>query len=263
MVLIQFFVGVVYAVGLNVTFQLLKLTSLDFRVANVNSDFLGDGELSLHFLDSTLSEGEIKGVFQGVERSELVTGPVILDIGEDQVLETALFDHTGNQTDGLLFTDGVLYANTVLDVLQNNLTAQCSVLIAVHFLFNAVVFVLNQDLRKQLLTGCIGRGVVGCSNIPGVGEENLTGGSIDKCNFAGELFVPNLTAVLLFDQDHVCHFVFCSRIGSLDIVIQRFAVVVYLILPGGRNRLDGSGNECAERHYQGQSSRCNSFDIHS
>ena len=257
MVNVQFFVGVQRTPGLDDVFQFAKLSRLDVGVTYVNSHFQSDGELGLHFDDTTFSQFGSIGVLQGVEGFQLFTEPVVFNVFQNQSTETAYFDQTGNQTGGLLFTQGIFYTHTALDVLQSDLTTQSSFLVGVHFLGHVVVQVVDDDLRQQLLLYSFGS-AGSSSHINGVGEEGLTAGSVHNGNFAGEFFKPELVAAFFLDHNHFGQLLVRVAVNLGHVVDDGIFIFVYLICPRGVY----TGGKDPEEHNQSKECRKNSAFLH-
>ena len=258
MVIVEFFVGIFRAERLDDGFKFAELAGLDFRVTYVNRHFKGDRELRLHFCNTTFGEVRVVRVLRSVEGVELVVLPFIVDVGENEFFETVHLDHTGNETDGLFFTEDVFNTDTVLDVLLDDLTAESSFSVAVHGLLNVVFKVSNGELGKELFLNRVGNCLETGSNVPRVGESYLTGCKVNNGNFTGELFVPQLVTVLFLDHDHVSELRFGGGVRVCEIIDDGFAVFIYLISPRSIN----TNSECTDEHNQSQECRYKSFAIH-
>ena len=121
---------------------------------------------------------------------------VVLQHGAQQLLtEAGVLDDAGDKVSCLLTSDDVLHADTVLDVLDGDLVTHGGVLIAVEFSFLAVVRVLDDDLRQQLVLDGIGR--VAGADVVGVGEQNLTCRHIPHRHLTAGLVAVQLIVALL------------------------------------------------------------------
>ena len=257
-VIVEFFVGVFGTERLDDGFKFAELAGLDFRVTYVNRHFKGDRELRLHFCYPTFGEVRVVRILRGVEGVELVVLPFIFDVGEDQFFETVHLDHTGNETDGLFFTEDVFNTDTVLDVLLDDLTAESSFSVAVHGLLNVIFKEGDGELGKELFLYRIGNRLVTGSNVPRVGECYLTGREVNNGDFTCEFFEPQLETVLFFDHDHVSELRFGGGVSVCKIIDDRFTVFIYLVCPGSID----TNSECTDEHNQSQECRYKSFTIH-
>ena len=262
MVILEFLIGVLGTPGLDDVFNRLFLFCRGVIGVGVDRHGLGSGERCLHLDELAVGEGGIEGVLQRVERLNLTPLEVVLNGSQNQLLETGLLDHTGNETGGLFLTHHVLYADTVFDILVDNLTAERRFRVAVHGLLRAVIGKGNDQLREQLSLGVIRCLIVVSRDIPRIGEQDLAAGQVFVCYLTGEFLEPDLVTVLLLYQDHISQLVFGAGIRSGGIFDDRITVFIYLIFPCSGNGLNGSGHDSAEGHHQGQDSGCNSFHIH-
>ena len=254
---VQFFVGVQRTPGLDDFFEFTKFSCLDVRVTYVYSHFHGDGELGLHFDDTTFGQFRSVGVLQGVEGFQLFTEPVVFDVFQNQGTEPAYFDQTGNQTGGLLFTQGIFYTHTALDVLQSDLTTEGSFLVGVHFLGHVVVQIVDDNLRQQLFLYSNGSACGSC-NVDGVGKEGLAACGIHNSDFAGEFFKPHLIAVFFFYHDHFGQLLVRIVVNLSHVVDDGVFIFVYLVSPRGGN----TGGKHTQEHNQSKERRKNSAFLH-
>ena len=276
MVVVHFLVGVVGTSGLDDFLDLLDLHDVGGGVEDVDIVLADDGEGGQQVFLQTVGRALVQilvdevghllaevegGGLQGVTRlvlellGVLVTNAVVLLHGRlDHGLKALLLDHTGNQTSGLLTTDGVLHADTVLDVLDLDLVAEGGVLVGGVLALTAVLGELNDDLGEDLILHAVGRG--GSADVVGVGEEDLTGSQVLDGHLTGLLIC--IDGVVPFGGllGHGSQLIRGGGVDRGDIILDQDFILIPRGLFGGcvccRCGDDGKASKYAAKHQNSQ-----------
>ena len=271
-VVIKLLKGVLRAVCLDSCLYLTKLlccfSGADIYGHKLSVIFLlRDLELVLHF--GKLSVGlYVVGVLQSVVCSNLgvlvefgacvgvcldLCGGNACDLGdlgcdyiEDICFKSRLFDKSGNEVLCILTAYGILYTETVFDVLNVDLAVHCRLIEAVEQLFRTVIGKFYDKLRHKLILCRIGVSRVTGSDVDGVGKHYLTRSSVYCSNLSGELICPELVAVFFILKGHLLKLVSLAfkKVGLIKILVYRSFVVDHIgssaVLVLCVNRVEGS-----------------------
>ena len=296
MVLIEFLVRVVGAIGLDSLLYSCYLYGSSCGVENVYRHLFGYGVNLLHIFSffCTRCRGCVK---QGIEDLGLRVVKVLLSAVilnclkhyvKDLGFESRLLYLTGNEHSRLLTSDSVLYSDTVLYILYSYLAGRIRCFIrltlngfrkAVEYVFvtRCSVGVSYDDLREQLLLDSIRR-IVTTYSI-GVREKCFSGCDTIGCYLSAISVYVKTVAVLLKAKVHRCQLILCRINRNGNVVIGNFlGFGEKLTLEVVHRRLCVRGvigilrccvlgftlsahryNECAHKHNHSQEKRYYSF----
>ena len=236
MVVFHLFIGVVGRIGLDDVLHIRKLSVDDIGGQHIDRHGLGDRVCALHLVLDRLRKRFIKRILEVVERNNLAVIELAVDIRENLRLQTLLGNHARNQVIRIGAADGILDADAVFDVLDQNLPELCSVGIGGIFLRRAVVHIADENLRKQLVLGCLG--TLGGGDIEGVGKQNLPRLLVADRNLCGLRLDVQFIAVHVQLFLHGCELVFLGGIDRSGIIRES---LLDIRLIGGKHRKCESG----------------------
>ena len=166
---------------------------------------------------------------------------------ENLRFQAILGNHARNQIVRVGAADGVLDADAVFDVLNQNLPELGGVGIGGILLRRAVVHIADENLRKQLVLGRLG--ALGGGNIVGVGEQNLPRLLVADRNLCGLRLDEQLIAVHVQLLLHGLELGFLGGINRGGIV--RESLLDIRLISGKRRKCEGG-----KQHGDKQECRC-------